>query len=620
MTSLKPAALLCGYGVLLLSITAFTLPDQPTVFLPGTQPNVVQTFEAYTACAVCHQNTGTTRPVRIVGDWRGSTMGHSARDPVTYSAIAIANKFEAGVGELCIRCHSPTGWLEGRSTDGTGQLLTGNDLNGVSCDFCHRAKDPLIPDSTANPPVPGYGNAMFVVQVPQYPKRGPFTDAMSPHLWVADSFQRSSRFCGVCHDVSNPAQAMDPVTQPPHEYGVEQRTYSEWKLSWYATQGESGTCQSCHMPKYTGYGASLPMAPLRPDIPEHSFAGANSFTQDILPDFWSGLDTAALNLGKNRSVQSLQSAANLEAAAYRLGDSVTALVRVTNLTGHKLPTGYPEGRRMWLNLIGTNANGDTLFQSGAYDITSADLTTDAQLKLYQIRFGLTAATAATYSLLPGPSFYLSLNDTIFIDNRIPPRGFNNAAFLSHMAQPVAYSYADGEYWDLTSYKMPTAVTQVKANLLYQTTSKEYITFLRDENIGNTFDWNDWGDSLYTAWNRQGKSPPVVMNTISVAVTDSTTGLGDPVENLPVAVTLKQNYPNPFNPTTTIEFTVDKTAYVTLVLYDVLGREVRTIIKGRVVADTYRVPLDASGLTSGIYFYRLTANSEFQETKKMALMR
>jgi hypothetical protein len=549
-------------------------------------------------------------------------MAHAARDPLFYAALAVANSDVPGVGEFCIRCHSPTGWLEGRGNPPTGQGLTGNDLNGVQCDFCHRAKDPMVPDSSIVPPVPGYGNAMFVAQQARTPKRGPYSDALAQfHAVQEDTFYRRGDFCGVCHNVSNPLQSANAATEPPHTYGVIERTYSEWKLSWYASQGEAGTCQSCHMPPAQGYGCTIMASPLRPDIPAHNLTGGNTFVPDILGEFWTtGVDTALLALGKQRAIRMLESAATLEARAFRLGDTVRLLVRVTNETGHKLPTGYPEGRRMWLSVVGRNAGGDTLFTSGAYDTATAVLTHDPQARIYETQPGLTTTTAALHGLPPGPSFHFVLNDTIYGDNRIPPRGFSNAAFAAHLAQPVGHPYADGQYWDDAAYTLPADAAQVSVTLYYQTSSREYIEFLRDENAGNPNDWRNWGDSLFSAWNRRGKSRPVAMETVTVTVTDSTGTFAPLDPAIPVAATLRQNYPNPFNPVTTIEFGTSRPAYVTVIVYDLTGRAVVTLFRGRCDAGTHQLRFDGSGLSSGTYLCRLTAENQPVVTRKLLLLR
>lgn len=606
-------------GTLLAGLVTWAAnPSLADVFLPGTQPSVIQPVEPVTMCFNCHQWQGNGLQATIGNEWKGSMMAHSARDPIFYAAMAVANKYVNGVGEFCIRCHSPSGWLEGRSNPPTGDGLTGNDLNGIQCDVCHRMKNPMLPDTSVSPPVPGYGSGMMVVQTPRNPKRGPFPDAVAFHSTLADTFQRMGEFCAVCHDVSNPLQATNATTQPPHEYGVIERTFSEWRLSWYAAQGEAGTCQSCHMPGRPGYGATLQGTPFRPNVPKHDLTGGNTFLPDLLRDFWQlGADTARLTEGKARAAETLRNGAALEATAVRRNDSVLAQVRITNLTGHKLPTGYPEGRRMWLQVIGRSTVGDTLFRSGWYDRATADLTRDPQAKVYEAKPGLTAGQAARYGLTPGPSFHFVLNDTVYLDNRIPPRGFSNIAFRQRLAQPVGAVYADGQYWDVTPYILPSGVAQVVVNLLYQTSSKEYITFLRDENRGNTFDTRRWGDSLYASWERRGKSDPVIMESVIVPVTSTSV---ETASGLPAAASLAQNYPNPFNPSTTFEFTLERTAHVTLRLVDLAGREAAVVFSGRLREGVHRVPFTPDALPSGVYFYTLRADDAPPVSRKLVYLK
>ncbi|MFQ3598821.1 MAG: T9SS type A sorting domain-containing protein, partial [Chloroherpetonaceae bacterium] len=86
-----------------------------------------------------------------------------------------------------------------------------------------------------------------------------------------------------------------------------------------------------------------------------------------------------------------------------------------------------------------------------------------------------------------------------------------------------------------------------------------------------------------------------------------------------AFELAQNYPNPFNPTTTIRYQIPTAETVSLKVYDVLGKEVATLVNGRQEAGSYNVPFNAAGLSSGVYFYRLQAGG-FVETKKMLLVK
>ncbi len=89
--------------------------------------------------------------------------------------------------------------------------------------------------------------------------------------------------------------------------------------------------------------------------------------------------------------------------------------------------------------------------------------------------------------------------------------------------------------------------------------------------------------------------------------------------VPEVYTLSQNYPNPFNPVTNIKFSIPKTGIVKLVIFDVLGREVATLLNESKTAGNYVVDFDASMLSSGAYFYRLESG-DFTETKKMLLVK
>ena len=84
--------------------------------------------------------------------------------------------------------------------------------------------------------------------------------------------------------------------------------------------------------------------------------------------------------------------------------------------------------------------------------------------------------------------------------------------------------------------------------------------------------------------------------------------------------LAQNYPNPFNPTTTITYRVAQASNMRLVLHNVLGQEIATPVADFQPAGDYRFHLDGSGLPSGIYFYRLFADGQLVQTRKMMLSR
>jgi hypothetical protein len=90
-------------------------------------------------------------------------------------------------------------------------------------------------------------------------------------------------------------------------------------------------------------------------------------------------------------------------------------------------------------------------------------------------------------------------------------------------------------------------------------------------------------------------------------------------DLPKSFALEQNYPNPFNPTTTINYQIPTAGIVSLKVYDILGKEISTLINEEKPAGNYNVAFDGSKLASGIYFYRLKVNG-FNEVRKMLLVK
>jgi hypothetical protein len=406
---------------------------------------------------------------------------------------------------------------------------------GVSPDF----DEDILANLTTLPVNPGSGN--YVLD-PLDIRRGPRDDPVNPqHFWAASPFHRTAELCATCHDVSNPvyerqsdgtyamteAGAAHPSGDKYDMFPVE-RTYSEWAMSQFASTGvDMGgrfggnqsvvrTCQDCHMPKFEAAACSFGDDPsIRPDVGAHDFAGGNAWVQDMVLNLYpdDGLNPDYLAEGKARSVSMLERAATLE--AWQVGNRIE--IRVTNETGHKLPTGYPEGRRMWLNVQALDGEGALIEERGYYNTLSAELTT-RDTRVYEVELGLDATVAALTGLPEGKGFHFALNNVVLKDNRIPPRGFTNAGFASVQAGPVGAHYADGQYWDDSAFVLPAGSASVTARLYYQTASKEYITFLRDANVTD-----DNGEILYEQWELTGKSPPVLMGTVSTAIGAFATG-------------------------------------------------------------------------------------------------
>jgi len=495
------------------------------VFLPGMQPKEAGIeFAKVQQCRMCHSGTKNKDADPFVS-WQSGIMSISAKDPIFRAALVVANQDIEGIGEFCLRCHAPRAWLEGRSTPTDGSALNTEDMYGISCTVCHSYIDPLSDEAAKliKDVPPGYGNAMMVSD-PQNVVRGPYGDGEGamPHHVLKSPFHASSNLCGVCHNISNPLLAEDVKKQPPYLFGHIQRTYSEWLLSDYAKRGRDGSCQSCHYRPVEGGGQASKYGGLHRDyFIMHGPVGGSTWIQDAAWLFWEGkdMDRQSLELGKRRAAEMLREAASLDIRFDKPGH---ATLRITNKTGHKLPSGYEEGRRMWINAVFLDSSGKVLKEIGKYaekddtifgeSVKAPTLLDPEQTRVYEILFGISEAQAKKYGAKPGKSFHSVLNDTILKDNRIPPEGFSNAAFREHLSQPVGATYADGQYWDQFELDLPEGCEKIVVSLMYESVSWEYLKFLAEENKTN-----DMGNRLYNVWTKTGRCPPTVMVTIEKSV-------------------------------------------------------------------------------------------------------
>jgi hypothetical protein len=111
------------------------------------------------------------------------------------------------------------------------------------------------------------------------------------------------------------------------------------------------------------------------------------------------------------------------------------------------------------------------------------------------------------------------------------------------------------------------------------------------------------------------------HSIYTAIVDTfyTIGINNNEEIIPGFFKLYQNYPNPFNPVTKISYDLPKSGFVSLKVYDMLGREVTTLVNEVKKEGSYLVDFDGSNLASGVYFFKLKSN-DFVDIKKMILLK
>lgn len=524
-------------------VVPMTLED---FHLSGTQvgdttPNVIMTSDN---CAACH---GNYDPVNEpYATWRGSIMGQAGRDPLFFAQMATANQDVANVGYFCMRCHVPMTFVTEHAYDVDGSTLDAMDRDGVNCHFCHSMVDPIYKPGISPPQdqdilsaladVPQfYGNSMFVLD-PNGLRRGPYADAQAPHAFVKSPFHRSGDFCGTCHDVGNVAVTIQPdgayryntlnEATPSEDLAAQfplERTYTEWKLSAFANGGVDmggryggegssvvSTCQDCHMPKANAKGCFF--GPSRTDLARHDFAGASAWVLEIIGRYYQGdpeVDQAALSEGRAKAVSMVQRAASLE-----LDQGCGSLrARIFNETGHKLPTGHIEGRRVWINIQCFDANDNLLREYGRYDPATAELD-ESSTRVYEMHVGLSEFASFITGYSAGVTTHMALADVIEKDTRIPPRGFDNAAYAAAGAPAVGTVYADGQYWDDVEFWLPDDAVRVVGTVYYQTVTKHYIEALRN---GNHTD--HWGETLYQLWLDTNKGAPleIVSTELEIAL-------------------------------------------------------------------------------------------------------
>lgn len=131
------------------------------------------------------------------------------------------------------------------------------------------------------------------------------------------------------------------------------------------------------------------------------------------------------------------------------------------------------------------------------------------------------------------------------------------------------------------------------------------------------DWQDLTNHSVTIYQDAGNTGTITDSL--VLANQATVVRDDMASGLPAVYSLDQNYPNPFNPSTVISYHLPVASHVTLRVYDMLGREVRTLVNEHQAAGSYSVTLNAVGLSSGVYFYRLQAGA-FAQTKKLVVLK
>lgn len=389
-----------------------TLPSAPTTTPPPTatsvpaptesqgsqarregQPLPVLTSDLFStsgSCAICHTNmeSDSGETVSLDVTWRASMKANAARDPYFLATVrSELNEFPElteTIEDKCATCHMPMARLMAseagelaRIFGEQGFLNPENDLHlfatdGVSCTLCHQIQETGLGSDAS------YSGGFNIDTVTEKPDRviyGPYTaDTAEASLmqsssgFIPEKTEHISRaaICATCHTLYTPF--IDSAGNITGEF-PEQMTFFEW---YYSDIRRTQTCQDCHMPEVEGgVRISNLSQTLRSPFSKHTFVGGNAHMLGILDEFGDELGVTASSEhfadAIERTLDQLQNhTAEIEVTDTKVfGNRVIADVLVTNLAGHKFPTGFPS-RRTWIHVKLEDAAGTVLFESGGY--------------------------------------------------------------------------------------------------------------------------------------------------------------------------------------------------------------------------------------------------------------
>jgi hypothetical protein len=314
--------------------------------------------------------------VNVTDDWRATMMANSAKDPFWRAKVShevlLYPQHKATIEDKCTSCHAPMGHFDAKHlgamhygiADMVGDSLA---LDGVSCLACHMLAKEGIGQQfsgllTYDTFKVAYGPYMAPLVSPMLTETG-YKPKFSDHIGKSEA-------CATCHTLIT--ETLDYQGNVTGNKFVEQATYHEWLNSSYiGTQ----SCQGCHMPsldKWPVHIVTGAMTEPRSPFFLHELVGGNVTMLGLLRD-----NVAALGLTAGPSqfqdvlekttalLQNKTLLLDLQLLE-RTADTTKFALKLTNLAGHKFPSGYPS-RRAFIQFVVETEAGDTVFISGKMD-------------------------------------------------------------------------------------------------------------------------------------------------------------------------------------------------------------------------------------------------------------
>jgi hypothetical protein len=419
-------------------------------------------------CLACHNGliAGSGEDVSIGVSWRASMMANSARDPYWQASVrreTLDHPSHAdAIQDECAICHMPMARTAAHAAGGRGRVFAlapgqGDSdehrlaADGVSCTLCHQigperlgTRESFVGGFTLAPRTAD-GMKMFGPYDVEGGLKRTMHSATGARPEKAEHM-RQSEVCATCHTLYT--EAFGPKGEVIGSL-PEQMPYLEWRHSAFARQTGDGqrSCQSCHMPDVESAPIASVLGEPRERLARHTFLGGNFFMLRMLNRFRSALGVTAPAPELEAAAQATERQLASDTATIALtraalaGGRLEADVDIRNLTGHKLPTGYPS-RRVWVHLSVRDAGGAIVFESGAVDASGriAGNDSDADGKRFEPHYDeiRTSDQVQIYeAVMAGrdgtPTTGLLTATQYVKDNRLLPRGFDKATAMPDIA-------------------------------------------------------------------------------------------------------------------------------------------------------------------------------------------
>lgn len=493
--------------------------------------------------------------VNVVDDWRSTMMANAAHDPFWRAKVShevlVNPAHQAALETKCTKCHAPAGNFDHAfNTGGPYSIaLMEQDpvaLDGVSCVPCHIQKGDSIGDFfSGNLRFDTLGSPLFG----PYPDSTIFGAPMESFVGYTPQYGAQildAGLCAGCHTLIT--ETADLSGNLTGDEFVEQATYHEWLNSDFnnETHPETGiTCQGCHMPlldDQIGVVLSANYIFLQPKTPfaQHHFAGANTFILDMLKGHIDTLQLTATTTQFDSTIARTQRMLRQHSLLIettiplRTPDTAFIDVKLTNLAGHKFPSGYPS-RRAWVQLVVTNSTNDTIYDNGAVnaqdEIVGQDpgwephhnvITASDQVQIYEMVIGDVNGDTTTV---------LERGKAPLKDNRLAPAGFSveNVSYDTTQIVDVPASDIDfnhdadgveGSGSDVVHYHVATGgyagLIHISVTVWYQSAPPRYVK--------DMFAYSSPEIDLFKSMYQAADNSPVLVKTDTLS--DMTTGIDD----------------------------------------------------------------------------------------------